>query len=507
MRSIPMRVAEAVEHMTKAYLHRTIDSFTRDLPKPDEEKARELIVRNAQELTDTVRIEGVLSFHGFYAERVLHTYILEALINRPDHYASETDIMDEVRELEEAVLKDSKDPERLKYEDPEALDVLKAVLEVAIQDQRVSSDELSLIRRLRDKLGVQAQTTRLLLAQLAHFPKPGNEIHTPSEFRDALIELQKRGVVFYCNKLGGGVYLVPDEIVAGIRRALGIELSRTAWEALLQNLSRKYLATILGAAGLPKYGSKEELVGRVIAAGVSPSAALEGLSNQALYDICKALPGAKVSGSKADRIERIVEYFANLVVRELPEEASPGERYYRYLVELAHRDRENLLANKVIKKDRNMQDAFEEGTRYLFTEKLGLELIHMPGSEHPDGCFQMRPGGDLLMWDNKSKESVYSFPNSHVRQFKRYIRDSDRRVSCFLVIVPEIDAAAATVAARLKVESRTDTDVSLITAEDLLWLAEEWPGHKSHKPFDPEVFNITGLLDRRTLERRMRILL
>ena len=161
----------------------------------------------------------------------------------------------------------------------------------------------------------------------------------------------------------------------------------------------------------------------------------------------------------------------------------------------------------MIKKDRNMEDAFEEGTRYLFTEKLGLELIHMPGSDHPDGCFQMRPGGDLLMWDNKSKESVYSFPNSHVRQFKRYIRDSDRRVSCFLVIVPEIDAAAATVAARLKVESRTDTDVALITAEDLLWLAEEWPGRKSHKPFDPEVFNITGLLDRRTLERRMRILL
>jgi len=502
-----MKVSEAVTYMTKSYLHRTIDSFTRDLPKPDEEKAREIIIRNAEELTDSDRIETVLSYHDLYSERLLHTYILEALINRPNHAADETDVIDEVRQLEEGVIQDSKNPERFKYEDADALDILRAVLEVAIRDERVSSDELGLLRRLREKLGIQNRTARVLQAELGHFPKAGNRIHSPSEFRDALIDLQRRGVVFYCNKLDGGIYVVPDEIVPGVRRALGIELSRKGWHALLQQLPRKHFATILEAAGLPKYGSKQELQERVVAAGIRPSSALDSLSNEDLYQICKSLPGAKVSGSKSDRIDRVIDYFANLVVRELPEEASPGERYYRYLVELAHRDRENLLANKVIKKDRDMEDAFEEGTRYLFTEKLGLELLHMPGSEHPDGSFEMRSGGDLLLWDNKSKETVYSFPQSHVRQFKRYIRDSDRRVSCFLIIAPEIDDGAAAVAARLKVESRTDTDIALISAEDLLWVAEQWSQHKSNRPFDPEVFNITGLLDRQTLEQRMRIFL
>jgi hypothetical protein len=55
-----MRVGEAVQHMTKAYLHRIIDSFTRDLVKPDEDRSREIIVRNTEELTDPERIQTVL---------------------------------------------------------------------------------------------------------------------------------------------------------------------------------------------------------------------------------------------------------------------------------------------------------------------------------------------------------------------------------------------------------------------------------------------------------------
>lgn len=53
-----MKVSEAIELMTKAYLQRVIDSFTKDFPKPDEERAR-LILRNVDELTDPERIAGV----------------------------------------------------------------------------------------------------------------------------------------------------------------------------------------------------------------------------------------------------------------------------------------------------------------------------------------------------------------------------------------------------------------------------------------------------------------
>jgi hypothetical protein len=107
------------------------------------------------------------------------------------------------------------------------------------------------------------------------------------------------------------------------------------------------------------------------------------------------------------------------------------------------------------------------------------------------------------MWDNKSKETVYDFPQSHLKQFKRYIRDSQKRVSCFLIIAPRIGDGAEDTAARLKIESGTDTDIALITAEDLQWLAEEWVSLKVERPFNPEVFNVTGILDRKALERRL----
>jgi len=96
--------------------------------------------------------------------------------------------------------------------------------------------------------------------------------------------------------------------------------------------------------------------------------------------VLAGLPGAKVSGSKGERIERVIEYFDKMVFRDVPDEAPPGEIYFQYLVELARRDREILLANGVIRKDREMDAAFEAGTRHLFVEKLGLELIAMGGS-------------------------------------------------------------------------------------------------------------------------------
>jgi hypothetical protein len=113
------------------------------------------------------------------------------------------------------------------------------------------------------------------------------------------------------------------------------------------------------------------------------------------------------------------------------------------------------------------------------------------------------------MWDNKSKESVYAFPPSHMKQFKRYIRDSQDRVSCFLVIVPEIGEEAAENAARLKVESGSDTDVALITAADLVWVAEQWSTQASGsgRTFNVDVFNMTGILSRSVLEQRMKLFL
>jgi hypothetical protein len=500
-----MKVADAIQEMSKQYLHRIIDSFTKDFPKPDEDRAREIISRNVDELTDPERVLSVLRFDGNFSDQILFAYVLEALVNRPEYSASEQDLVDEVTALEQEIIDGASDPEALRYEDSRAVEIFKAVLEVALEDMRVSAQELSLVRRLREKLGLSEQSKRLILAQLQHFPTSSNRLHGPTEFKDALIDLQRRGVVFYCNRLNNGVFVVPEEIVPSVRQALGIELSRKALEKLLEALTKDQMASVLDSRKLPKSGRREELQERIIKAGLKPSQALDVLSNQELYKLCSGLPGAKVSGTKPERIGRVIDYFANLVVRDVSAEAPPGERFYKYLVELAHRDRENLLANKVIRKDRDMDGAFEEGTRHLFSVVLGLELTTAPGSDHCDGCMRFGKHGELFMWDNKSKETVYSFPTSHMKQFKRYIRDAPDRVSCFLVIVPEIAEGADHNAARLKVESGTDTDIALITAEDLLWLAEEWRQARPNQKFNLDVLNITGILSRPVLEQRLKL--
>ncbi|MFC1531202.1 hypothetical protein ACFL5T_03055 [Gemmatimonadota bacterium] len=500
-----MKVAEAVPYMTKSHLHRVIDNFTKDFPKTDEDRSRTIIVKNVAELTDSDRIARQLSFEGkTYAERELLGHVLAFLVNQPEHTASEESITSEVVKAERAVLKEARSADALRFEDPHAVDVYRSVLKVAIEDDRITAEELNLLRRLREKLGLGESTKKILLAQLKHYPRKDNKTHTASELRDALGELQRTGVMFYCNKLKGGLYIVPDEVVPGLRSALGIEMADKPWILLLNHLNTRQLATILEYHSLPQYGKKEDRVGRVLKGGVRPSKALGSLSSQELYDICKSLPGANVSGSKQQRIDRIIDYFAGLVVKEIAEEATPAERYYEYLVELAHRDRENLLTNKIIKKDKDMDAAFEKGAQFLFRQKLGLELLPMAGSDHADGKLEFRPGGDLLLWDTKSKEGVYSLPQTHLKQFKRYIRDSDRRVSCFLVIAPAIAEGADHTAQKLKIESKTDTDVALIAAEDLKWLAEEWARSKKGR-FRLEVFNITGVLDRAILESRMKL--
>jgi hypothetical protein len=44
-------------------------------------------------------------------------------------------------------------------------------------------------------------------------------------------------------------------------------------------------------------------------------------------DSLGSLPGAKVGGSKPQRLERIVDYLDRMVFRDVPAEASPGELF------------------------------------------------------------------------------------------------------------------------------------------------------------------------------------
>ncbi len=88
-----MRVSEAIKEMSKMYLQRIIDSFTKDFPRGiDEERSREIILRNVDELTDPDRVEAALSTDASFADRLLYSLVLEALVLSPDGAANEESV-------------------------------------------------------------------------------------------------------------------------------------------------------------------------------------------------------------------------------------------------------------------------------------------------------------------------------------------------------------------------------------------------------------------------------
>lgn len=504
-----MKIADCLPLMTQMYLSRTVDSIIKDeVPRGDEERLREQVRQNSRELVDLDRVNAALGEETLdRARRILIEAMLNSLLVAPDMARGEDALFESVRSFEQAVIHAAKEPDAFAFSDGKSIDVYADVLEVALEDDNISVDEYRLLKRLRKKLGVSRREHRLLAAKLGKFPTPGGSLHTLAEFRDALKRLQMSGIVLYCNRADGGALVVlPDELAGHVKKFLGFELSPEA-QGLLQNtLSNDQLYRALQDQGLPLSGSKGERSERLLKAGVRPSEILMALQNEELHQLCRKLPGVAVSGSKQERVERIIVYFDTLTTKEPEPSDDPRAVYYQYLEELALRDNKNLYQRKLIRRDRDMEVGFEEGTRYLFEKKLGVELIEMAGTEHADGCVAF-PNGDLLLWDNKGKESVYTFPKSHLDQFRRYIRDSQRRVSAFLVIVPSYDPAARLQAMRLKHASTTDTDVALISAEDLKWLAENWKQRSKRNCFSLEVFNYTGILNRAALEERMEVLL
>lgn len=424
--------------------------------------------------------------------------------------ADEESVVKSVQRMERDVIEKAKKKENFRHIDKKHFALFQLLLEAALEDSVITEDELHLIGVVRKKLNLQTMDQHLIQATLNAFPQEGNEVHSPSQVRTALNDLQKCGILFFCNKHEDKVIVLPDELTNGVKRYLGIELIPDKFAELLDVLKIEELKEVLDAMNLRVSGKKSKLIERILITGVKPSEVLDNLHTNRLQDICKELPDVKSSGAKQDRIERIIAYFDDLVNIEGHEEEDPAMTYYNFFEQLARKDMQNLLGRKVIKHERDAELAFERATRFLFEEKLGHEVLSQAGSEHSDGALQFGRNGDVMLWDNKSiMDGAYTFPNNHLRQFKKYIRDSHtirgQRVSCFLVIVPEVDDSARQNAMKLKFESGTDTDIAIITAENLKWVAGEWSKEAEGRPLNLEVFNSTGILTRDELKMKMKM--
>jgi hypothetical protein len=512
-----MKIEESVEYMTKRYLERIIKSFTQDYPSNREaEEYREIVKSNKDTLSNSEnigdRLENYIAENNKdpYANKLLYNYILRSILSKPNFLSTEDEVIEEVASKENEIVELSQKSESFRHIDKGSIKTFSVVLETALEDETISNDELALISRLRKNLSINKKDQYLIQAKIGAFPNKDQELHTQNQILEGINDLQKAGIIFYCNRYDGReerIFVIPDEIVSGIKSVLGIELIDDKYALLLEQLQKNQLKKILDNNSLYISGTKDELIDRIIHAGIKPSEALDLLKKTELGDICSKIPSLIKTGTKDERIERLISYYAKLVIKEYSEE-DIGEKFYEYLEELAKRDIDSLLGNNIVKDHDYIDAAFEEGTKYLFREKFNIPLLDFSGTEHADGGVIFDEGDSVLLWDNKSKKNgePYRFPDRHLRQFNRYIRnesENKRRVNCFLIVTPEIDSAAEKNAAKLKAKSGVDTDVAVITAENLKLVAENWDKYSSQDKFNLHVFNSTGILDWETLRDRM----
>lgn len=519
-----MRIIEAIDLMSSSYLERVIKSFTKEYPKKDESGYREEIKNNIDALKDETAVEerfnaAFIQTGEPYSNKILAQFILKSLLAKEDYCATENEIIEFTEREEKKVVKDAANPEALRHLPPNSETIFTAVLDAALDDSSISRDEMGLLKKLRQKLHINERDQQIILARLKHFPKTDNQPHSLSEVKNSLNELQKCGLVFYCNQTTGSqekFLVIPEEIAPALKKLMGIELMEDKFALLLGNLTMDQLKTVVKSKNLMTSGPKDSLIDRIITAGIKPSEALNLLSIGELQDLATKCKGLKKSGSKPNKIEEIIGFFDNLILRDSAQQSDDSrEVYYNYFEQLASRDERNLLSLNIIKKGKDVDNAFEYATQFMFEKRFDHSLQHQSDSDHCDGCIEFPNNGELFMWDNKSlmQGSSYTFPDPHLTQFKRYIKDArdrnNKKVRCFLVITSEVDENAEMNAYKLKQDSGADTDIAIIAASDLKEMAENWKKSAKDvsKPFNLEIFNYTGILDRETLKKRMKIFL
>jgi hypothetical protein len=384
------------------------------------------------------------------------------------------------------------------------------VLTVAWENRdTVSPDEANLLHKLRRRLRINETDHRILEAQLGKFPRPSNETHTRSDIAEIRRKLQESGVLLPVRGEDGvDRDVVPEEIAAVLRDLLGIELRREAYLELLDHKAlrkKAHLIEILEASKVmySRYDTLDVLKGRVVdnvpaSRAIASASPRFGLSSDQLSEVCKDL-GLSTSGSMQERVERVLQHYANLRPR-VPADGDERELWYRHYEELAFRDHEKLREQHIIDKDLEIEHKFEESTRYLFDKRLGHVPLKQAGSNHSDGLLSLRSA--YLMWDNKTKERPgLVHLKDHIAQFHTYMEAAEKPVPIFLVIAPSFSDDSEVEATRYHSE-HFDRNIVLITAAELKALAEEWSSRDNRdreQPFPLGLFAASGRYDRRRL--------
>lgn len=462
-------------------LKRVANEYVIDYKRLSFDELKAAVVKTAPQYSNEENIRNVVEFFELNPNRnnrILFSIIIKSILLNCDDFtetlnATEDKVVDYEQDIIDLANEFALDSEI------EDIDFYKYVVDAAWDNNDdVSVDEQNLINKIRKRMGITEKHHQILEAQIGKFPTTNNIVHSRDDISDVRRLLQSKGLIVPVRDSSGVDYdVIPEEVASCLRNIFNIDIKESSFLSLIESKyvkSKKYLIDMLtkGKVRLPSNPNLtelKELVVKNLTAHqlIGGFSANDGLDKGSLSEWCGAL-GLTTYGTKPELINRIISYYDEIKQIEVSEE-DERELYYHYFVDLASRNLQVLHQQGVISKDLECEHKFEAATNYIFEKIFKIKPLIMSGTEHPDGILSFND--KLIMWDNKSKEMQVSLAE-HIKQFDRYITNSTKPVSVFMVIGPEFTADSAKECAKYALTS--DTIILLITAKELKDLAEKW---------------------------------
>jgi hypothetical protein len=279
------------------------ETTTEELERLAHEHARADDKLSRHQLLET--IEGVLRSYRFVQEflfdRQPPTFgIVTLLLDAPDFAHPTTGFREAVLAETQRICQAIDAEDILKRHDQ--LRVYRRVLyQARSNDQQVDSSERAILGVLRQELDV-SQAEHFLIehhADLREF------WHQDMAFVRELHALRSAGIVFVRDSRT----LIPEDLAPVIRQVLGIDMPRGAARRLFASLAGQDLYEALAAIGAPTSGSKDDRIERLVCHMAQPRPVLRRVGMDTLKRICREVE-APVSGSKDDLVDRIVSWYA-----------------------------------------------------------------------------------------------------------------------------------------------------------------------------------------------------
>lgn len=493
-----IQFVEQIPNITIA--KRVASAYVADYRRLELDEIKQFLVKTEKQYTSYENISNrldELKLDGNRAVRIIAPILLrDYLLNQDDFISACKETDSAILNYEKTIIDESNNFDINKIS--KDLVLFKHMLDTAWKfNDDISIDEKNLLEALRKYLSISIREQQILEAKSGRFPNPENALHTFDDIDAARRLLQSKGLLMSIKNAAGVMCdIVPDDIAKAIRQYYDIEIRSYGYEKLIDYVIKKtnkqYLIDIVKKASvhyktanieLPNNPTVQELK-TTIRKNIKPSNLLggfsprDGLEVTMLSNWCNEL-GLIVSGTKNSLIGRILDYYDSVRRIELKTEDT-RERLIAVYNELAARDLKFLRANNIIEKDLQCEHYFEDATDYIFEKMLLNKPLTLTGSDHPDGKLSFKD--KYIMWDNKSKESAVNLKD-HISQFDRYIKTSDKDVVVFMVIAPEFTPHS--VQECVDYSLNNDTQILLITAQELKTVAELWS--KKHKG---EIFNL-----------------